>query len=321
MSDTITVTTGTTGVAGNIVSDLQTYFAAKLLEVAELYLVLDQFADKVPIPSNSSKTIRFNRIEKLSVSAAPSQLTEGVAPDADGLTMNQFEATAEQYGRLVRISDLSELTAKHDIVAKAIYVLGLNAAEIYDQLVFNVLDAATSVYRPAGAATDLALKGDSYITYNDAIAVNALMLDNGAKPLKNGLYVMVICPQVKATIQKDPDWKASNQFKAPEKIWRGEVGELAGFSWVVSNAPGFAATTTTASGSANKVYSGFAIGQFAYQISDLQNLRVYVVGPGGHSDPLQQSRKIGFKFAFKSLISNQNWIYRLRSAGLNSVTN
>src|SRR5512146_2102164 len=121
MSDVVTVTTGTVGNAGNVAADLQTYFAMKLLDVAELNMVLDQFGEKVPLPSNSSKTIHFTREEKLS-STVPSQLTEGTAPDAAGITMNQFEATVEQYGALVKLSDLAELTAKHNIVEKTIYL-------------------------------------------------------------------------------------------------------------------------------------------------------------------------------------------------------
>lgn len=110
-TDVITVTGGTAGNAGSVAAELQTYFSLRLLEVAELNMVLDQFGEKVPIPSNSSKTIRFNRLEKLPVEASPTQLTEGVPPDSEPITINQFEAVAEQYGRLVRISDLAELTA------------------------------------------------------------------------------------------------------------------------------------------------------------------------------------------------------------------
>ena len=43
MADIVTVTSGTAGNAGNVAADLQTYFAAKLLEVAELVTILDQF--------------------------------------------------------------------------------------------------------------------------------------------------------------------------------------------------------------------------------------------------------------------------------------
>lgn len=47
-TDVVTVITGATGVpgpAGSLSSDQQTYFSAKLLEVAVLFTVLDQFGD------------------------------------------------------------------------------------------------------------------------------------------------------------------------------------------------------------------------------------------------------------------------------------
>ena len=321
MADIVTVTSGTAGNVGNVAADLQTYFAAKLLEVAELVTILDQFGDKQPIPSNSSKTIHFVREEKFTVSANPVQLTEGVAPDANGVTMNQFEAVAEQYGFLVRISDLAELTAKHAVVERTIYLEGLHAAETYDQLVFNVLNAATNVYRPNARSADTGLFSTDLISYTDLVALEALLQDQGGRPYESGDYVMVMAPQVYAGVLRDPDFKAAAQLRAPEKIWKGEVGELAGFRIVRSNSPAFAATSQSTSGQANKVYSSFAIARWAYQVSDLQNLRVYVVAPGGQADPLQQARKIGWKFAFKSIITNQNWIRLVRSAGQNSVNN
>lgn len=264
--------------------------SARLLEVAELNMVLDQFGEKVPIPSNSSKTIRFVREEKLAVSSSPTQLTEGIAPDADGITLNQFEATAEQYGVVIRISDLAELTARHNIVERTIYVLGLQAAETYDQLVYNVLDAATNVYRPNNRAGDTSLIGSDLVTYNDLIELDAVLMGQGARHFENMNYVLITSPQPYAGMLKDPDFKASNQFQAPEKLWNAEVATLGGFSVVRSNAPGFAATAQAGGGQSSKVYSSFALGRFAYQISDLQNLRMYVVAPGGQSDPLQQNR-------------------------------
>ena len=320
MSDTITITTGTAGVAGNVSVDLQTYFAAKLLEVAEYNLVLDQFGEKVPLPPNSSQTIRFNRVEKLTLTTSPSELTQGEPPDADGLTLNQYEATVEQYGKVVRLSDLAELTAKHQLVQKAIYVLGLHASETYDILIYNVLDAASNEYRPNGILSDATLLAGSLITYEDLIQLNATLAGTGAKPIKDGLYALVVCPMVHAGLLKDPDFKAANQFVGAEKIFRGQVGQLGGTAVVQSNAPSFAVTTQTGSGYTNKVYSSFYIGNFAYQITDLQSVQVYVAGPGGWSDPLHQSRKIGYKFAFKAKITNENWIRRVRSSGLDSAT-
>lgn len=320
-ADVVTVTTGTAGNSGNVAADLQTYFAAKLLEVAELNTILDQWGEKVAIPSNSSKTVHFVREEKFVTQKTPTQLTEGIAPDAVGLTLNQFEATAEQYGFLARLSDLAELTAKHPIVQKTMYLLSLQAAETYDQLIFNVLDTITGTYYPNGKVSDVTLTASDTIGYNDLVSLDASLNDLGGRPMDGGDYVLVTASQVYASLLKDPDYKASHQLSSPDAIWRGEVGQLGGFRIVRSNAPSFAATTQATVGAANKVYSSFAIAKFAYQISDLQNLQVYVVAPGGQSDPLQQNRKLGWKFAFKTLVTNQNWITRVRSAGASSVNN
>lgn len=319
--DTITISTGTAGNAGNVVASLITYLSARLLEVAELNTILDQFGEKNPLPSNSSKTIRFVRAEKFTVSASPTQLTEATAPDAQGLTMNQIEATVEQYGQVVRISDLAELTAKHNVVERTIYLLGLQAAETYDQLVFNVLDAASNNYRPNSRSADTDLIGSDHVAYLDLIKLAAILKDAGARPFDMGGYSFVSPPQVVGALKKDPDWKGSVQFKAPERMWRGEVGMLGGFSVIETNSTAFAATSQTGAGDASKVYSSFAIAKFSYAITDLQNLQTYVTPPGGQTDPLHQNRKLGFKFAFKSVILNQAWIRRVRSAGLDSVTN
>jgi len=321
-ADVVTVTTGSAGNAGSTAAELITYMSARLLEVAEFNTILDQFGDKHPLPSNSSKTIRFVREEKLTVASTPTQLTEGIPPDAVGLTLNQFEATTEQYGSVVRLSDLAEITARHNIIERTIMILGLQAAETYDQIVFNVLNAATTNYYPNNKVSDATITPADKVSYLDLIELDAKLQGKGGRPFEGGEYVFVNAPQVFASLLADPDFKTSNQFRAPEKIWRGEVGTLGGFRVIRTNSPAFAATAQVSpAGSASKVYSSYAIARFAYQISDLQNLRVYVVAPGGQIDPLQQSRKIGWKFAFKSIITNQDWIIRVRSAGNDSTAN
>jgi N4-gp56 family major capsid protein len=236
-------------------------------------------------------------LEKLSTTLSPSQLIEGVSPDAIGLSMSQFTAVAEQYGLLLRMSDLSELTSKHDVVGRALYVLGLHAAETYDILISNVLSAASNVYRPNAKVSNATTTASDKVGYTDLVALHANLMDSGGRPFDDGDYVFILAPQVHASMQQDPDFKASNQFGKPERIWKGEVQELAGFRIVKTNAPGFAATVQAVSGAANKLYNSFAIARNAYQISDLQNLRVYAAAPGGQIDTLQQSRKIGYKFA------------------------
>lgn len=320
-ADVITVSTGTAGNAGTSVAELTTYISAKALMVAERKLIIEQFGDKQALPQGAGKTIRFNRYEKFAISTVPTQLTEGAQPDAVGVTINQFEATVEQYGLLVRLADLAEITAKHPLVQQSVQRVGTHAAETRDQLVFNVLDAATTEYRPNSKANDAGLVGSDYISYNDLIELYAQIAEQGGSPFDNGLYAFVTGPQVHAAMQKDPDYKAANQLSNADRLFRGTIDMLGGFNVVMSNAAVRAATTSTGVGSANKVYSSFAMARESFQVTDLQSLEVIITPAGGHGDALKQSTKIGYKFAFKANITNQTWVTRVRSAGLNSSTN
>ena len=306
----------------NLSYDLQTYLDKKLLEVAKFRLTLDQFAVKKQLPKGGSKVIQFNRYDKFtSPSGTPGQLTEGVAPDSEALAFSKVSATAEQYGKVVKITDIAELTVKHDIVQQALEVLGIHAAELYDHLIFNVLAAGTSiVYADGGSNINTLTVANSQITYDHLLNIVANLDDAGAPQLGDG-YVFVVPPQVKAQIQDDADFKTANAYLRGEAMWKGEIGHLGGMRIVCSNGPAFTPTAQTVTGKINKVYTSFAIGKSSYAVTDLQSLEVINTPPGGLTDPLKQVRALGYKFSMKAAILNQSWISVFKSAGRNSVNN
>jgi N4-gp56 family major capsid protein len=167
------------------------------------------------------------------------------------------------------------------------HLLALQAAETYDQLIFNVLNNSTQTFFPNGRTAITGLLPTDLPSYNDLTAIEAQLQTLGARGMDGGDYVAVMAPNAYNALLRDPDWKASHQLVNPDKIWRGEVDTLAGIRVVRSNAPGFLPNTSnTTTGTSTKVYTSFMIARYAYQISDLQNLRVYVVAPGGQTDPL-----------------------------------
>ena len=189
------------------------------------------------------------------------------------------------------------------------------------QLIFNVLSAGTTTYLPNGRAAVTDLLASDQIGYNDLVQMEANLMDNGGRPTEGGMYAYIVPPQVYGSLLKDSDWKAAHQLRDPEAIFRGEVGTLGGLAIVRSNAPGFAAQAQATSGKTNKWYYGFVIGRQSYAITDLQGLQTYTIAPGGHEDPLYQNRKISYKFAFKAVILNNNWLIVTKSSGLNSTNN
>lgn len=88
---------------------MKTYYADRLIDYAEPNLVHDQFGDKYPIPQHGGKTIEFRKYSPLD--KALTALTEGVTPAGNKLNVSTVEATVDQYGDYIEISDVLELTA------------------------------------------------------------------------------------------------------------------------------------------------------------------------------------------------------------------
>ena len=104
-----------------LAADLQTYFSKKLLTQANYKTVLEQFAYKEKIPSNSSKTISFTQYADLAVATSP--LTEGTAPTDTALSSSAITAVIDQLGAYVTLTDLAELTPKHPALSTALSLL------------------------------------------------------------------------------------------------------------------------------------------------------------------------------------------------------
>jgi hypothetical protein len=76
---------------------------------------------------------------------------------------------------------------------------------------------------------------------------------------------------------------------------------------VISNVIPTIASTVT-------VHTSYLVGRNAYAVTNLQNLKSYVEGPGGVADPLHQKRTIGWKVGFKAAILNNSFMIRIESA-------
>jgi N4-gp56 family major capsid protein len=92
-------------------------------------------------------------------------------------------------------------------------------------------------------------------------------------------------------------------------MFKGEIGRLFGVVFVRSEAITTFSSTVT-------VYPTFVFAQFAYAITNLQDLAVYHHAPGsaGTSDPLNLLRTLGWKCSFKAVILNNSWLLRIESA-------
>ena len=142
-----TQTTGTSSLS----DEMKVYYSDYLIDNAVPKLVHDQFGQKHPIPKNGGKTIEFRKYSPLPKLLTP--LTEGVTPDGQNLTVSTIEATIDQYGGYVTISDMLQLTAIDNNMVQATKLLGNQAGASLDTITREVLNGGTNVVYAGGVSS------------------------------------------------------------------------------------------------------------------------------------------------------------------------
>ena len=215
--------------------EMRTYYSDYLIDNAEPYLVHTQFGQKHTIPKNGGKTVRFHKYDPLP--KIKDALVEGVTPNGQALKVDTVEATVEQYGGYVGMTDMLLLTAVDDNLVVATELLGAQAGRSTDTIAREVLAAGTNVQYGDGTVSARYLltggqaSGNDYLTV-DAIrrAVRSLKMQNAEKI--NGSYVAIIHPDCAYDLMSDPEWKYPHQYQDASNLYEGEIGQIAGVRFV-----------------------------------------------------------------------------------------
>lgn len=226
--------TNTTLDAG-LSEEMKTFYSDHLIDMADPYLVHDQFAQKHPIPKNGGKTIQFRKYDPLPKALTP--LTEGVTPNGQKLSMDVIEATVDQYGGYVELSDMLLLTAIDNNLVEANALLGSQAGRTLDTITREVLAGGTNVQYAEGQVDSRAAlvggaeTGNHYLTVDGVRrAVRTLKVMNA--PKINGYYAGIVHPDCAYDLMSDPKWVNVKTYSDPEGIYEGEIGRIEGVRFV-----------------------------------------------------------------------------------------
>ena len=280
-----TANTQTTGTA-SLSDEMKTYYSDYLIDNAVPKLVHDQFGQKHPIPKNGGKTIEFRKYSPLPKITTP--LTEGVTPDGQSLTVTTLEATVEQYGGYVTISDMLQLAAIDNNLVQATKLLGNQAGVSLDTITREVLNGGTNVVYAGDATSRETLSADDKLTV-DTIkkAVRALKKQNAEKI--GDSFVAIIHPDITYDLTNDPTWQSVKDYD-PKDWYEGEIGRIAGVRFV---------ETTEAKVFEGGVYSTLILGDNAYGVTEIEGggLQHFVkqLGSAGTNDPIDQRATCGWK--------------------------
>ncbi|MBQ2741363.1 MAG: N4-gp56 family major capsid protein [Oscillospiraceae bacterium] len=294
-ADMNTQTTATEGLSG----ENKTYYSDYLIDLVEAELVHDQFGQKHPIPKNGGKTIEFRQWEPLPEMTTP--LQEGVTPDGQDLSMSTIEATVDQYGGYVTISDMLDLTAIDPVLVQGTKAIASQAGRSLDTITREVLNGGTNVQYAEGqvesrAALKYTSEEDNCNLTVKAIKKAVRTLEDQDAPKIDGYYVAIIHPFCKFDLMNDPEWRKPHEYVNTENIYKNEIGEIAGVRFVQSTR---AKVFAGAGANGADVYSTLIMGDDAYGITDITGGGLEHIikqkGSAGTADPLNQRATCGWK--------------------------
>ena len=301
-----TVTTGMT-------AEMKTFYDKNLIRNAEPELVHDQFAQTRNIPKRGGKKIEFRCYDQLPKATTP--LTEGVTPDGQAMKVTTVEAEVKQYGGYVSLSDMLDMTAIDNNVVEAGTLIGSQAGRTLDTISREVMCSGTNVQYAEGQVESRAeITADMKLTVK-AIKMAARFLKNQNTKKINGYFYAIIHPDCAYDITEDERFIEVTKYKNPERIYKGEIGELEGVRFIETTE---AKKFTNAGASGIDVYATLIMGANAYATTMIEGGGLETIikqlGSAGTADPLNQRSTVGWKATKVTEILSQQYMVRIETA-------
>ena len=262
----------------------QNYFSKKLLSYAVQALVMDQFAQKAPLPARAGhKAITMFRYGVPSTSAIEA-LVEGTKPSGTRtLALNKIEKALSQRGQVIQLTDILTATDLFNSLQQSIKTNGQDAALDMDTITRNTIvgsnvagdamentyatyvldnsDELVELYADGTKETWASGSGSAEYTAFEITTGSGTLLDaaavlnavtqlkvNRAQPAKGGMYVAAASPQVISDVMTDNTWINAAQYSNVQDLYKGEVGSLYGAKFIMTTNPFITGDTLTNDG-------------------------------------------------------------------------
>lgn len=239
-----------------IANDIELHIADEVLRLSQRQLVAYQFGQPLTIDKNTGVTYTATRYERLPLPFAP--LSEGVAAAGESITIAQVSATAQQWGDLVRVTDVADMTIKHPLFKQAVRLIAIQQPETVERNVLNILMTGTQVNYANSKATRANLLATDVMTpveigkiVGSLETFGAPMFmgdervdmkqDMGARknasnnPAAMPHYVALIHPLVSQDLRQNSTISNAWSYSDVNRLYNNELGEWGGVRFCKSN--------------------------------------------------------------------------------------
>lgn len=305
----------------------------ELIDILKQKLLWYKVAKVFPVTKGAnSKTVIFRGFNRLALALTP--LSEGVTPAGSNLTMNSVTAVLSQYGDFTNITDVAEFLYDRSMIKDASDVLGIQATEVIDTVIMNVVSAGTNVIygdgtvNTRGTVTTAMKLTTALITRDVRFLERNNVEKHGAMPMIGSAYALVGHPDVMYDLRLDSSFINAVNYSSPtpNNEYRGDLftGELGYWQGVRIISTTMSPVYASAGASSQNIYGVICFGKGAYAVSEFTGgLKTYIHTGGVQdtSDPLEQRSTVGWKWEGTAAILDNNRIVRNEvSATLSAAT-
>lgn len=288
---------------------MSTYYDKVFLERAELALTYDVGAQKKNLPTNSGKTVYFNRFSPLAV--ATSALTEAAVPTAVDMSSTIVSATVADYGTYAKVGSLFSMTSVDEGLKEHVAVMGQNAGETLDTLLAAALSASNTAQLAGAKSNITAVAATDTVSGSEIRKAIRTLKKNKAKTFANGMFKGIIAASAAYDLRGNTEWLDASRYTDASNIKSGQLGKLHGVEFYETNNEVSESSTVT-------VYHNFVFGSNAYgmvNIAGQPGQRIYVKNPGPQdtSNPVDTWSTVGWKASFAAVVLNSTWVVDIKS--------
>ena len=327
---------------GDISPRTAAHTAAGLLKRALANMITERFGQQKPLPQKSTRQQKFRRY--LALTRVTAALAEGVTPDAEALTYEDVQCVLEQWGKLVKITDVIEDTHEDPILEESRDLVGEIMAESLEIVRIGVIKAGTQVYRAGNVATrvlvasvfdrGLLRKSVRLLRANKAKYFTQIVKATpnvATEPVGPAFWAMCHT-DLEADIRSLTGFVPTEKYSQSENAIPFEVGKCESVRFVLSPlfepwlAQGAAvgATGLIAANATNiDVYPIMIVAPDAYGIVPMKGknaVDIKVINPGkpDKSDPLGQRGYVGAKTWHTAVILQDDFMVRIETGATNN---
>jgi len=253
---------------GDISPRSAAYVVKEMLERGTPYLVFEMFGQTKPLPTKSTKTMKFRRYFLASdtftefggiynpaeywgqtgtdqlFNVAAKTLTEGVTPDATDLDCEDIEVTLTQLGDRTVITDVIMDTHEDPVLQEAIEALSEQAPFLVERVRYDALVGGSNVFYADGSARG---NVESPLSLNLQRKITRSLKNQLAKPVTTKVkaspnygtepiapsYIALCHPDCEADIRGMSGFVPAEKYATIEPV-AGEIGKVEDVRYITS---------------------------------------------------------------------------------------